>query len=413
MLPWATAMANPGDLDTTFATNGIARLSLGAFGTSAEDALLQPDGKIVVLSHAYPDSSLFFQLALTRYNPNGTLDPGFGDGGTTITNYGSGPTYPLSVQLTAANDLLVRAHGWDNQDEVGLLIKYHGDTGVLDEQFGDGGFVAAPSTSPIDFFQGSLPLSDSGVLAALESPYTGAMLVKYTGAGEIDTSFGNQGVITSPVGARGLLQLPDGNIIVTGYHLVAFEQYEMAFAKMDVDGTFDIAYGEGGIASVPIDGLGFYAGAEGVQHDGSVLIALSDAIAWPRSLVLIRLEPTGGWDTHFGDAGFASAELGGPSNPTSIAVLPNDRFVVGSNSENAYRGMTLVSYLADGSLDTSFGDSGISEVGALGSTAAVLSQPNGGLLEVGTLWNDDETQAATVVVRHLGWPDELFGNGFD
>ncbi len=414
MLPSAAAMANPADLDTTFAMNGMARLSLDGFGNSGQDAVLQPDGKIVVLSHAYPDDAATIdELAVTRYNPDGTLDLGFGSGGTTITNYGFGPTYPLSLQLTAANDILVRANGFGSQGQVGLLIKYRGDTGMLDEQFGDGGIVAAPSTSPADFFQGSVPLSDSGLLAALESPYTGSMLVKYTGAGEIDMSFGDQGIITSPVGARGLVQLSDGKIIVVGRRLVASEQYEMAFAKMDAHGTFDTDYGEGGIASVPIDGLGFYMGAGGVQHDGSVLIALSDALAWPRSLILIRLNPTGVWDTHFGDEGFASTDLGGPSNPTSITVLPNDRFVVGSNSEKAYRGMTLVSYLANGSLDTSFGDAGISEVGALGLTAAVLFQPNGGLLEVGTLWNDDETQAATVVVRHVGWPDELFGNGFD
>jgi len=414
MLPSAAAMANPADLDTTFAMNGMARLSLDGFGNSGQDAVLQPDGKIVVLSHAYPDDAATIdELAVTRYNPDGTLDLGFGSGGTTITNYGFGPTYPLSLQLTAANDILVRANGFGSQGQVGLLIKYRGDTGMLDEQFGDGGIVAAPSTSPADFFQGSVPLSDSGLLAALESPYTGSMLVKYTGAGEIDTSFGDQGVVTSPVGARGLLQLPDGNIIVTGYHTVAPEQYEMAFAKMDASGTFDTTYGEGGIASVPLDGLGFYVGAGGFQHDGSVLIAVGEALVRPRSIIVIRLDPKGTWDVHFGDAGFASTDLGGSTNPTSMSVLPNDRFVVGSNSEMAYRGMTLVSYLADGSLDTSFGDAGISEVGALGLTAAVLFQPNGGLLEVGTLWNDDETQAATVVVRHVGWPDELFRNGFD
>ncbi|KYC42819.1 hypothetical protein WA1_11875 [Scytonema hofmannii PCC 7110] len=52
---------------------------------------LQPDGKIVVAGATYNGSN--YDIALTRYNINGSLDTGFGNGGKVITSIGNGSKY--------------------------------------------------------------------------------------------------------------------------------------------------------------------------------------------------------------------------------------------------------------------------------------------------------------------------------
>ena len=82
-----------GSLDTAFAAHGVATTPVGSYA-DAHALALQPDGRIVVAGWA------FGNFALVRYEPDGTLDASFGEGGVTQTavgSYGSG-WYALALQ---------------------------------------------------------------------------------------------------------------------------------------------------------------------------------------------------------------------------------------------------------------------------------------------------------------------------
>lgn len=73
---------NPnGTLDNTFSSDGIITTSIGINNDIANSIAVQPDGKIVVIGESYNDSSNGSNIALVRYNTNGTLDNSFGFGG--------------------------------------------------------------------------------------------------------------------------------------------------------------------------------------------------------------------------------------------------------------------------------------------------------------------------------------------
>jgi uncharacterized delta-60 repeat protein len=73
-------LLSAGDLDPSFGRGGIVTTDFqGPLNIGGEGAVLQPDGKIVMVGHT-PDSANG-GVGLARYYPDGSLDPSFGSGG--------------------------------------------------------------------------------------------------------------------------------------------------------------------------------------------------------------------------------------------------------------------------------------------------------------------------------------------
>ncbi len=80
-----TRLNSNGTVDTSFGSGGEATVQI-AIPNVGQALLLQTDGKIlfaVTLENAVKGQS--FRTGLARFNSNGTLDTGFGSGGTVIT----------------------------------------------------------------------------------------------------------------------------------------------------------------------------------------------------------------------------------------------------------------------------------------------------------------------------------------
>jgi len=123
-----------GSLDSTFGAGGEVLTDFGGeeFATAL---VLQPDGKFVVagVSSSGPD------FALARYNTDGSLDTSFGSGGKVITaGFGSAAALVLQPdgKLVAAGDGFLPLA---TNDDFGL-VRYNPD-GSLDTGFGAGGKV--------------------------------------------------------------------------------------------------------------------------------------------------------------------------------------------------------------------------------------------------------------------------------
>jgi uncharacterized delta-60 repeat protein len=77
-------LSSPGSLDPHFGTGGLVTTNLGGNDVAAAVAA-QLDGKIVAVGTQFPLNSSAGQIALARYNPDGSLDQSFGSGGTVLT----------------------------------------------------------------------------------------------------------------------------------------------------------------------------------------------------------------------------------------------------------------------------------------------------------------------------------------
>ncbi len=78
-----------GDLDTAFGDHGAVKTDVGGGDDFAENLLVDPSGRFVLVGRA--TSSTILDMALVRYTPDGTPDPTFdGDGILTVDFHGRG-----------------------------------------------------------------------------------------------------------------------------------------------------------------------------------------------------------------------------------------------------------------------------------------------------------------------------------
>ncbi|MET8752318.1 calcium-binding protein [Streptomyces sp. NPDC004667] len=92
-----------GSADTGFGTGGRRSVAFPGDGGGASALALQPNGKIVIAGQADdPGSSEANDFGLARFNPNGTVDTGFGGDGFVVTGFGD---------FDAARGVLVQPDG--------------------------------------------------------------------------------------------------------------------------------------------------------------------------------------------------------------------------------------------------------------------------------------------------------------
>jgi uncharacterized delta-60 repeat protein len=123
-----------GRVDPTFGAGGQVRLA----SSSAGQALIQqPDGTLVVAGSF--STSLGSGLLLGRYLPDGRLDPAFGAGGVVITDVNV-PAFPRALIQQPDGKLVVGGVRAARGSNDMLLSRYLPD-GRLDPAFGAGGLV--------------------------------------------------------------------------------------------------------------------------------------------------------------------------------------------------------------------------------------------------------------------------------
>jgi uncharacterized delta-60 repeat protein len=213
----------------------------------------------------------------------------------------------------------------------------------------------------------SLPttITVRGVSGALNAERSATVTV--TGApGALDTSFGGgNAVLPSGAGdeyAYALAAQPDGKLIAVG--LSPENHGDFAVLRVQRDGMLDPTFGSAGVVHSAIGQGSDTAYAVTVQQDGKILVAGSALVTGSGlDFALARYNADGRLDPTFGSAGSVTTAFG-PDSDTAYAVLlqADGKILVGgeSNRGSSSSGVdfALARYLADGSLDASFGNAG-------------------------------------------------------
>ena len=99
-----TRLKPNGSPDTTFDGDGTATIDFGSLADVANDAVLQPDGKIVVAGYTQADDS---PPAVARLNADGSPDTTFGGGAGKVTVDFGVATFGNAVALQANGRIVV------------------------------------------------------------------------------------------------------------------------------------------------------------------------------------------------------------------------------------------------------------------------------------------------------------------
>jgi uncharacterized delta-60 repeat protein len=267
-----------GTLDGGFGTGGKLTTVLGT-DDGAYALVLQPDDKLVAAGIAKVGG--VDKIALARYGSNGTPDAGFGSGGTVTTAVGAGAGAFALVRQPDAK--LVVAGGTSSGTIQFALVRYNAD-GSVDSGFGTGG-TALTALSDSDIGLGMVRQPDGKLLVAGQSYETATTtqkfgLARYNADGSLDTGFGSGGKVVSALGASdsaayALALQTDGSFVAAGMGYVGATR-NMAMARYFGDPP-DTSISSGPAASTTATDASFNFGSATL---GATFQCQLDAGAW-------------------------------------------------------------------------------------------------------------------------------------
>lgn len=351
--------------DNTFGTNGIVVTP----GPAEINAIAtQADGKIVTAGFVYINAQ--FHIQVCRYNSNGSLDNSFGTNGKVTTEISfASMAKAIAVQ---PNGKIVIAGTYYTGDFVniyhGLLIRYKTD-GTLDKDFGVEGIVM----EEIDFsesFEDMKLLADGkivtgGSVAPLTQIATEQfMLAKYNSDGSRDNTFGFGGVARLTAGLHsGIASIviqPDGKIVAGGFEGIggintSMDSVKFALARFDIQGNPDNTFGNFGVVLTNVnENTPDAISTVRLQPDGKILAGG----CFGGNQFIVRYLADGTMDNSFGTNGKA-IRVGFQS--MQFVLTGNDKIVSVSSvlfdTENM-ADFLLSGYLQHGATDNNFGLNG-------------------------------------------------------
>ena len=355
-------MLAAGVLDATFGSGGLVTTDLTGsdrVGGTAVD--IQSDGKIVAGGFTR-NGNTDFDSVVARYNPDGTPDIDFGNGGLVQTDI-VGKRGRISDVLVDAEGRILAAGGMD----VFVLSRYTAD-GALDLTFGLGGMSIGGSTQGIT----EIALQQDGKIVASASQYDGSTglhdfaAIRFNCDGTLDSTFGSGGIAVAEFGLserpEGLAIDALGRILVAGVSRDgAANANNFAVTRFLSDGSVDTSFGDDGITIIDAGGINDFARDIAIAANGDILLSGQGYNSSTGSdYVLIRLQENGLPDATFGNSGIVNTDFGSIyyEKLLEIKTLPDGK-IVGVGSGNAGR---ILRYLPDGTLDNSFGVGGSTAV---------------------------------------------------
>jgi uncharacterized delta-60 repeat protein len=324
-----------GSPDIGFGKAGVATAYLsngGGYGVA-----VQADGGIVAVGSAVVNG--YTKQGLVRFMPDGRLDTAFGSGGVVVNEAGL-PGYEIEVQpdgkiLTLAPDLLTR---------------YEPD-GTLDQSFGAGGMV-----QPIPDAMGLALLADGRIIVAGTDVYEDPSVVvaRYLATGELDATFGDAGQTRTPLGkyvfAYAVSIQADGGIVVAGGIGVSQPNIEhYLLVRYLEDGLLDSDFGRQGVVVTPVPGD--HAAVDiAIQGNGRIVVVGSSG-NFPRSdFAVARYLSDGKPDLAFGSGGLVITKIGHspqpPSGPQAVVLQADGKIVVSGTALARLPDFALLRYLA-------------------------------------------------------------------
>jgi uncharacterized delta-60 repeat protein len=303
------------------------------------------------------DASGSKDFALARYNPNGTLDTSFGDGGRVTETSRSltadiirgmavqqdgkivvaGVSYEDVATLGPNGDFMIARYLPDGQDDLtfgigGLMTTDFGDSSY-DEPYAvviqpDGRIVLGGYTNA-----GNGP----GVLFGADQ----LALARYGPNGLLDPGFGKGGKVVFDGGSLderilALALAPDGSLVAGGY-VNGEKRSDLLLARLQTDGLLTKGWGNTG-KGLSINDLGTNSeriASLVLQPDGKIVGGGQTAVANHADFAVFRYDTQGFFDPTFGRSGVTTFDFQGREDRVHALALQRDGKIVAVGQSEA------------------------------------------------------------------------------
>jgi uncharacterized delta-60 repeat protein len=330
---YVSRLNSDGSLDLTFGTAGEIIVDIASNSTEyIRASSIQADGKIIVAG----DFSNGFgnDIALMRFNTDGSIDNTFGISGITITDF-LYQEYVSSIALQADGKIVIG--GTLNSSEANHLVARYNTDGTLDGTFGTGGYVYYHLGSPFSYEKlNSIAIQADGKIViggtaygVVDSDYCLARLLTN---GNLDPTFGVGGKALFDIGGstdviKSIAIQTDGKIVACGTtYLGGYD--EIGLVRYNSDGTLDNTFGSSGITISSAGTATDYANKILLQPDGKIILTGEASLTGDQDVFIARYDTFGLLDNTFGTSGVFITTISSDYDFTTASTLDTDGKVV-------------------------------------------------------------------------------------
>jgi uncharacterized delta-60 repeat protein len=392
-------ISGEGRLDRAFSGDGRVLSDLAEGSKDRASSVISYGDRTLLAGYSIKHP-LAVRLAVAAYLPDGSLDPGFGEGGIVLSDVEGGMAAE-AMAIDSFGDVVLAGPGDPTRTRGAPMVARLLPDGRLDPGFGGGdGMVGLP----VDMTVNAVRTDRNGGILIAGTHGDGAWpegdgefaVFRLTREGGSDTAFGENGLVTIDLSpdqhdeANDMMLDGLGRIVLVGGAWFPKGKGRngtsgrFAIARLLPAGQLDPSFAGRGYRILTVRRSGAYATAGALDVGGRAILAGRSG----NQMAFAGVRDSGRLDSSYGDRGLALHHFSESFEPSDIAGDSHRRIVtafesIGSPS-TPQRGRFLCWRLrANGSLDPRFGRSGRVAVQLgrrLGTATSVALQSNGRIL---------------------------------
>ncbi|HEY0377659.1 MAG TPA: hypothetical protein VGC87_12110 [Pyrinomonadaceae bacterium] len=353
--------------------NGVRTTDVQGTDDGGFAMALQADSKIVVGGYAVDSVNGDKEFAVVRYNYNGTLDTTFGGTGKVVTDFTGTSDRIWGITIQSDNKIVAVGETFSSVTSTNdvAMTRYNAD-GSLDLTFGVAGKVTT------DYLVGNnsaygVAMSGTNIYVVGAATVAGNydfMVARYTTLGVLDPTFNPTGtppgIATTGFGsgndiARAVAIDGSSRPVVGGYSNNGGDDF--AIARFTTAGALDTTF-VSPLGKAAIDlGNSNADQAFGIAIDSAqrIILAGSTYNGTNKDFALVRYLSTGALDATFGSGGIVTTDFANSPDVALSVYVRSDNFIVAggfSRYSSSSDDFALARYNASGVLDTTFDTDG-------------------------------------------------------
>jgi len=410
-----------GSLDSGFDGDGISRTALSAQQDEAHAAAIQADGKILAVGFS---SNQTFDLALVRYNTDGSPDANFGTNGAAIQDLAVNSDLASTVAIQPDGKIVAAGYSYNGSFNDFTVARYNAD-GSFDSSFGNNG-VAIASFGGRTLPRDSIIQPDGKIVIGgwlFNAGNNDFALVRFNSDGSLDSDFGVAGLVKTSFSATGddsitsLALQNDGKIVAGGIGFTSGGRRLFALARYNSDGSLDSSFDGDGKTTVQFNDID-QLGAIAIRPDGKIVASgiSYNLTSFAYFIAVAQLNPNGSPDTTFDGDGKLTISLNNPNfeEALGLVIQPDGKLVIGTSSFASNVNFIIFRLNPNGSLDTSFDEDGRvfgSYSTSGGQIYGLVLQPDGKIVVGGGSYNYNGTTGTDFALARFN-PNGSYDTGF-
>jgi uncharacterized delta-60 repeat protein len=342
-----------GSRDTTFGNGGFAALPDLGIPSVRPGLAVQSDDKLVWAGEATAANGTNGAFAVVRFNANGTLDQGFGAGGLATTTFANANVQGAQTVLVQPDGKILAGgavlFGGRPPQDIGGLVRFNPD-GSIDQGFGTGGQELVPSSNPVlssVIGVTALGLDASGDIFTLPSH------LEFSPAGQPDATLTPAAITTASHSGAVTFQPSGGFVATTEVFTGRSSDPDVQVTRFNPDGStastgtgIDYAGQNGALVARDVPAV------VAVQANGQAVIGGTHTESSQTSSTsvfgLARVNADGTLDPAFGTGGVLTTKIQGNDSVSLLVIQPDGKILAVGTSQNAagVLELTLARYLS-------------------------------------------------------------------